>query len=69
MVEATPTRRSPVPGYMAPEQYTMDAEIDARADVFAFCATLYRALYGTSSPSGPCERGWRSTRVTACARS
>jgi tetratricopeptide (TPR) repeat protein len=34
------------PGYMAPEQYTMDANIDARADVFAFCATLYRALYG-----------------------
>jgi tetratricopeptide (TPR) repeat protein len=34
------------PGYMAPEQYTMDADIDARADVFAFCATLYRALYG-----------------------
>jgi tetratricopeptide (TPR) repeat protein len=34
------------PGYMAPEQYTNEVEIDARADVFAFSATLYRALYG-----------------------
>ncbi|HEY2509693.1 MAG TPA: serine/threonine-protein kinase, partial [Polyangiaceae bacterium] len=34
------------PGYMAPEQYTNDGELDARADVFAFAATLYRALYG-----------------------
>ena len=34
------------PGYMAPEQYTNDVEVNARADVFAFCATLYRALYG-----------------------
>jgi Protein kinase domain len=34
------------PGYMAPEQYRSDVEIDARADIFAFCATLYRALYG-----------------------
>ena len=33
------------PGYMAPEQYTMQA-LDVRTDVFAFCATLYRALYG-----------------------
>jgi tetratricopeptide (TPR) repeat protein len=33
------------PGYMAPEQYPSGVEIDARADVFAFCATLYRALY------------------------
>lgn len=34
------------PGYMAPEQYAMDAPLDVRTDVFAFCATLYRALYG-----------------------
>jgi serine/threonine protein kinase len=34
------------PGYMAPEQYTMDAPLDVRTDVFGFCATLYRALYG-----------------------
>jgi tetratricopeptide (TPR) repeat protein len=34
------------PGYMAPEQYDTAEDVDARADVFAFCATLYRALYG-----------------------
>jgi tetratricopeptide (TPR) repeat protein len=34
------------PGYMAPEQYEGFDEIDERADVFAFSATLYRALYG-----------------------
>jgi hypothetical protein len=34
------------PGYMAPEQYTNNLALDARADIFAFCATLYRALYG-----------------------
>jgi tetratricopeptide (TPR) repeat protein/tRNA A-37 threonylcarbamoyl transferase component Bud32 len=34
------------PGYMAPEQYGTDEDVDVRADVFAFCATLYRALYG-----------------------
>ncbi len=33
------------PGYMAPEQYG-EGDVDARADVFAFCASLYRALYG-----------------------
>jgi serine/threonine protein kinase len=37
------------PGYMAPEQYDPQDEpgwVDERADVFAFSATLYRALYG-----------------------
>ncbi len=34
------------PGYMAPEQYGGDNDIDARVDVFAFCASLYKALYG-----------------------
>jgi tRNA A-37 threonylcarbamoyl transferase component Bud32/tetratricopeptide (TPR) repeat protein len=34
------------PGYMAPEQYGTEEDIDTRADVFAFCATLYRALHG-----------------------
>ncbi|WPB77076.1 serine/threonine-protein kinase [Archangium violaceum] len=32
------------PGYMAPEQYRQQA-VTARADQFAFCATLYYALY------------------------
>jgi tetratricopeptide (TPR) repeat protein len=40
------------PGYMAPEQYGVDEEIDARADIFAFCATLYRALYGERAFAG-----------------
>ncbi|MCA9690977.1 MAG: serine/threonine protein kinase, partial [Myxococcales bacterium] len=33
------------PAYMAPEQLC-GLEVDARADVFAFCVTLWRALYG-----------------------
>jgi tetratricopeptide (TPR) repeat protein len=40
------------PGYMAPEQYTNEVEIDARADVFAFCAALHRALYGARAFEG-----------------
>ena len=33
------------PGYMPPEQIRNE-ELDARADVFAFCASLYVSLYG-----------------------
>ncbi|MCA9711062.1 MAG: serine/threonine protein kinase, partial [Myxococcales bacterium] len=33
------------PAFMAPEQHTGD-ELDARADVYAFCASLYAALEG-----------------------
>ncbi len=39
------------PGYMAPEQY-LNQDIDARADIFAFCATLHRALYGERAFEG-----------------
>jgi len=43
------------PGYMAPEQYDLqeqEGQVDARADVFAFCATVYRALYGERAFEG-----------------
>ncbi len=33
------------PGYMPPEQYDPNAELDARADQFAFCVTLHEILY------------------------
>src|SRR5438270_377128 len=33
------------PAYMAPEQLRGD-EVDARADVYAFCVALWEALYG-----------------------
>lgn len=33
------------PGYMAPEQF-LGKPTDARSDQFAFCASLYHALYG-----------------------
>jgi tetratricopeptide (TPR) repeat protein len=42
------------PGYMAPEQYDAGTEVDERADIFAFCATLYRALYGERAFEGEC---------------
>lgn len=34
------------PGYMAPEQY-LGLPIDEHVDQFAYCVTLYHALYGT----------------------
>ncbi len=34
------------PAYMAPEQF-LGSAIDGRADQFAFCLTLFEALYGT----------------------
>jgi predicted Ser/Thr protein kinase len=43
------------PGYMAPEQYLGDA-IDERTDQFAFCVSLYEALYGHKPfPAGMTE--------------
>ncbi len=33
------------PAYMAPEQF-LGLELDVRADIFAFCVTLWEALYG-----------------------
>lgn len=34
------------PGYMAPEQYSITEKVDAQADQYAFCASVYEALYG-----------------------
>jgi tetratricopeptide (TPR) repeat protein len=39
------------PTYMAPEQHS-GQELDARADQYAFCIALYRALYGERPFSG-----------------
>ena len=40
-----PRVRVGTPGYMAPEQLVR-ADVDARADQFAFCVALYEAWYG-----------------------
>jgi serine/threonine protein kinase len=42
---------SGTPGFMAPEQWRGDP-VDARTDVFGFCATLYRLLYGVMPFAG-----------------
>ncbi|MCX4246339.1 protein kinase domain-containing protein [Paraliomyxa miuraensis] len=51
------------PGYMAPEQYSSDATIDARADQYAFCVSLYEALYGTRPFGGRTVELVRSTTL------
>ncbi len=49
-VSAEPHHGSPsiqgTPAYMAPEQHDGAAELDARADVYAFCVTAFEVLYG-----------------------
>ena len=39
------------PAYMSPEQFG-GGEVDVRADVFAYCVTLWEALYGESPFAG-----------------
>jgi serine/threonine protein kinase len=39
------------PAFMAPEQIVGD-DVDERADIFAFCVTLYQALYGVRPFAG-----------------
>ncbi|HWB80134.1 MAG TPA: protein kinase, partial [Nannocystaceae bacterium] len=43
--QTDPRVRVGTPGYMAPEQLVR-ADVDARADQFAFCVALYEAWYG-----------------------
>ena len=71
----TPALRTPItrvgavmgtPGYMAPEQYRA-APVDARTDQFAFCASLYEALYGERPFAGrtPDESAARTLHAEA----
>ena len=48
------TRAIGTPAYMAPEQFA-GGEIDARADQFAFCVSVWEALFG-ERPFSPSER-------------
>lgn len=43
------TTAAGTPGYMAPEQASSGAQIDLRADIFAFGATLWRLLGGRTT--------------------
>ncbi len=56
------------PGYMAPEQYGGDVEIDERADVFAFSAALYRALYGERAFEGESVEQIAEATIQGCVR-
>ncbi|HWB78074.1 MAG TPA: serine/threonine-protein kinase, partial [Nannocystaceae bacterium] len=51
------------PGYMAPEQY--EGRFDARSDQFAFCVTLWRALYGHVPATPSSTKGQRREREAA----
>lgn len=54
--ELTQTARGTVigtPGYLAPEQARADAEVDARADVFALGSVLWECVAGRPAFDGP----------------
>lgn len=51
------------PGYMAPEQYDDTALVDARADQFAFCVTLYEAVFAQRPFVGKDPRAIREATV------
>ncbi len=51
------------PSYMAPEQH-LGRAVDARADQFSLCVTLYEALYGQRPFPG---KGFAQLRAQACS--
>jgi tetratricopeptide (TPR) repeat protein len=55
------------PGYMAPEQAS-GAEVDARADQYAFCVALAEALTGTGPPRWVTEPITRGRQADPAAR-
>ncbi len=57
---AAPRVIAGTPGYMAPEQY--EGRFDAKSDQYAFCVTLWRALYGHVPSLGSSARGERRER-------
>jgi tetratricopeptide (TPR) repeat protein len=56
-------RISGTPGYMAPEQWAGRA-VDPRTDVFGFCATLYKLLYGVTPFAGDSVSEVRAATLT-----
>jgi tetratricopeptide (TPR) repeat protein len=56
------------PGYMAPEQYGLVGKADERADIFAFCASLYRALYGERAFEGETLDAIVEATINGCIR-
>jgi serine/threonine-protein kinase len=56
------------PGYMAPEQYDSAGLVDGRADVFAFCATMCRAVYGECAFVGETLQEIANATVTGQVR-
>jgi eukaryotic-like serine/threonine-protein kinase len=50
------------PAYMAPEQRLGSRAIDARADQFSYCLTLWEALYGRRPFTGAVQEGGDESR-------
>ncbi len=51
------------PAYMAPEQFA-SAQVDARADQFAFCVSLWESLHGTRPFAGTTATGLMANALT-----